>query len=136
MNKVILMGRLTKEPVMRYTQGENPTAVTRFNLAVDRRAKDNKADFINCVAFGKTAEFVDKHFTKGNRMICEGRIQTGSYQDKDGKTVYTTDIAVEVVEFCENKKDAAPAPEETPSSVGDGFMNIPDDFSGDDLPFN
>lgn len=131
------MGRLTKEPVTRYTVGENTTSVTRFTLAVDRRTKDNKADFISCTAFGKTAEFIDKHFTKGSRMALEGRIQTGSYQDKDGKTVYTTDVVAESVYFCESKKDApATAPEETPSSVGDGFVNIPDGVDDIGLPFN
>lgn len=127
MNKVILMGRNTKKPETRYSQGANPTAITRGTLAVDRRFKQEggqSADFINFVAFGKTAEFIDKYFDKGSKMIIEGRIQTGSYE-KDGKTVYTTDVAVENVEFAESKggqKDA------------DGFVNVPEGIN-EDLPF-
>ena len=107
MNKVILMGRLTRDPDVRYSNGENATAVARFSLAVDRRFKrdgDQKADFISCVAFGKTAEFIEKYIRKGMRMTLAGRIQTGSYTNKEGNKVYTTDVFVEECEFAESKK--------------------------------
>ena len=145
MNKVILMGRLTRDPDIRYSQGENPMAIARYTLAVDRRfgKRDNPdaqtADFISCVAFGKAGEFAERYLKKGTKMCVSGRIQTGSYQDKDGKTVYTTDVVAEEQEFAESKKDAAPAaaaasatPEETPDFGG--FMDIPDD--DEDMPFN
>lgn len=142
MNKVILMGRLTRDPEVRYSSGENATAVARFSLAVDRRFKrdgDQNADFISCVAFGKTAEFIEKYFRKGMRMTLAGRIQTGSYTNKEGNKVYTTDVFVEEFEFAESKKaseenrDAGPAPNN--ASGGDGFMNIPDGID-EELPFN
>lgn len=107
MNKVILMGRLTRDPEVRYSSGENATAVARFSLAVDRRFKregEQNADFISCVAFGKTAEFIEKYFRKGMRMTLAGRIQTGSYTNKEGNKVYTTDVFVEECEFAESKK--------------------------------
>lgn len=141
MNKWIGTGRLTRDPEVRYSQGENSMAIAKFTLAVDRRFKkqgEQDADFINCVAFGKTAEFVEKYFSKGMKIIVEGRIQTGSYTNKEGNKVYTTDIAVEQVEFAESKRDgntsnnARPAPS---NAVGDGFMNIPDGID-EELPFN
>ena len=109
MNKVILMGRLTRDPEVRYTQGDNASAVARFSLAVDRRFKkdgEQTADFINCVAFGKTGEFIEKYGRKGTKFVVEGRIQTGSYTNKDGQKVYTTDVVVEQVEFAESKSSA------------------------------
>ena len=142
MNKVILMGRLTRDPDVRYSNGENATAVARFSLAVDRRFKrdgDQNADFISCVAFGKTAEFIEKYFRKGMRMTLAGRIQTGSYTNKEGNKVYTTDGFVEECECAESKKaseenrDTGPVPNNAPGS--DGFMNIPDGID-EELPFN
>ena len=108
MNKVILMGRLTRDPDVRYSNGEDAMAVARFTLAVDRRMARNKdgeqtADFISCVAFRKTAEFIEKYFRQGTRMVISGRIQTGSYTNRDGQKVYTTDVVVEEVEFAESK---------------------------------
>lgn len=148
MNKAILMGRLTRDPIMRYSQGDASTAVARFTLAVDRRFKkagDNQdADFIGCVAFGKTAEFVEKYFRQGMKMAAVGRIQTGSYTNNEGQKVYTTDVVVEEVEFAESKasgsgagtndyqRDFSPEPR---SAIGDGFMNIPDGID-EELPFN
>ena len=139
MNKVILIGRLTKDPDDSYTQGAEPTAVARYALAVDRRFKrenEPTADFINCVVFGKNGEFAEKYLRKGTKIAIVGRIQTGSYKNKDGQTVYTTDVVVDEQEFAESKaqtQDNAPsAPAQTDS---DGFMNIPDGFS-DELPFN
>ena len=141
MNKAILIGRLTRDPEVRYSTGENSTAVARFTLAVDRKfAKqgDQNADFINCITFGKTAEFVEKYFTKGMKMVVEGHIQTGSYTNKDGVKIYTTDIAVEQVEFAESKREdggqGSSRPEPS-SAVGDGFMNVPDGID-EELPFN
>ena len=141
MNKVILMGRLTREPEVRYSQGEQATAIARFTLAVDRKFKregDQTADFIGCVAFGKLGEFAEKYLHQGTKIVVTGRIQTGSYTNKDGQKVYTTDVVVEECEFAESKnasggngKQNAP----TPSSVGDGFMNIPDGID-EELPFN
>lgn len=139
MNVVILLGRLTKDPEVRYTQGDNSTAIARFTIAVDRKVKQEggqTADFIGCVAFGKTAEFIEKYFTKGRKIAVRGRIQTGSYKNKDGATVYTTDVAVEAVDFADGKPDGAAgtATSEPPLS-SDGFMNIPDNID-EDLPFN
>lgn len=140
MNKVILMGRLTRDPEIRYTQGENATAIARFNLAVDRKYKregEPTADFISCVAFGKTAEFIEKYCRQGTKLVVEGRIQTGSYTNNDGQKVYTTDVVVENVEFAESKasSEGASRPEPT-SATGDGFMNIPDNVEDEGLPFN
>lgn len=142
MNEVILMGRLTRDPEVRYTQGDNTSAVARFSLAVDRRFKkdgDQTADFINCVAFGKTGEFIEKYGHKGTKFVVEGRIQTGSYTNKDGQKVYTTDVVVEQVEFAESKTSAdgnttnntanSNAPTDT------SFMDIPDGID-EELPFN
>ncbi len=144
MNKVILMGRLTRDAEIRYSQGENSSAIARFTVAVDRRfRRDNDeqgADFIGCVAFGRTAEFLERFGRKGTKFVLEGRIQTGSYTNKDGQKVYTTDVVVENVEFAESKNSGdggfAPADRPSPSgAAGDGFMNIPDGID-EELPFN
>ena len=145
MNKVILMGRLTRDPEVRYTQGDNASAVARFSLAVDRRFKkdgDQTADFINCVAFGRQGEFAEKYFRKGIKIAITGRIQTGSYTNKDGQRVYTTDVVIEEQEFAESKSasagnaGAAAANENAAgSAVGDGFMSIPNGID-EELPFN
>ena len=135
LNKVVLMGRLTRDPEVRYTQGENATAVARYSLAVDRRYKregDPEADFINCVACSKQGEFAEKYLRKGMKIAISGRIQTGSYTDKDGKKVYTTDIVVEEHFFCESKGATQEQPQPTTSS--DGFMNVPDGID-EELPF-
>ena len=145
MNKVILMGRLTRDPEVRYSQAAEPLAIARYTLAVDRRfqRRDNSgneqtADFISCVAFGRNGEFAEKYLKQGTKIAITGRIQTGSYTNKDGQKVYTTDVVVDECEFAESKnasggngKQNAP----TPSSVGDGFMNIPDGID-EELPFN
>lgn len=142
MNKVILTGRLTRNPETRYSHGEKQTAVTRYTLAVDRRFKrdgEPEADFLNCVCFGKSAEFAEKYFRKRMKVAITGHIQTGSYTNKDGVKVYTTDIFVEEQEFCESKKEsnAQKEPDESPygSADADGFMNIPDNLD-EELPFS
>jgi single-strand DNA-binding protein len=145
MNKVILMGRLTRDPEVRYSSGDNQMAIARYSIAVDRRGKRDTdgqtADFINCVAFGKAGEFAEKYFHKGTKIAVTGRIQTGSYTNKDGQKVYTTDIVIEEQEFAESKNasgDAGFAPADRPSpssAAGDGFMNIPDGID-EELPFN
>ena len=148
MNKVILMGRLTRDPEVRYSQGENATAVARYTLAVDRRVSRNNqngeqtADFIQCVAFGRSGEFAEKYFRKGTKVLVTGRIQTGSYTNKDGQRVYTTDVVVEDQEFAESKNASqnngggfVPADRPSPSDAGDGFMNIPEGID-EELPFN
>lgn len=146
MNKVILMGRLTRDPEVRYSQGEQSTAVARYTLAVDRRfRRDNDqqtADFIGCVAFGRQGEFAEKYLRKGTKIAITGRIQTGSYTNRDGQKVYTTDVVVEEQEFAESKSasdnNGGFAPIDRPSpnvAVGDGFMNIPDGID-EELPFN
>lgn len=134
MNKVILMGRLTADPDVRYTQGEKSTCIARYNLAVNRPKRDGEqnADFIRCVAFGKSGEFAEKYMKKGGQFLISGRIQTGSYTDKDGKKVFTTDVVVESQEFTESKKDSQCAPS---TSSNDGFMSIPDNLDDDELPF-
>lgn len=139
MNKVILMGRLTKDAEVRWSQGENITAVARFTLAVDRRGKKDEADFISCVAFGKTAEFVEKYVSKGTKIVVSGRIQTGNYTNKDGVKIYTTDVVVEDAEFAESKNsgNAGFAGINAPVEVeneNDGFMNVPDAID-EELPF-
>lgn len=139
MNKVILMGRLTRDPEVRYTQGAESMAIARYTLAVDRRIKregQQSADFISCVAFGKAGELAERYLKKGTKMVIEGRIQTGSYE-KDGQKVYTTDIVVEAQEFAESKGNtsAQSQPQGEPSPVGDGFMNIPEGLD-EELPFN
>ncbi len=148
MNKVILMGRLTRDPEVRYSQGDNSMAIARYTLAVDRRFSRNNgdeqtADFIGCVAFGRAGEFAEKYFRKGTKIAITGRIQTGSYTNRDGVKVYTTDVVVEEQEFAESKNSSGSvggfagntsrAPE--PMGAGDGFMNIPDGID-EELPFN
>ena len=145
MNKVILMGRLTRDPEVRYSQGENALAIARYTLAVDRRFNRNNsdeqtADFINCVAFGRAGEFAEKYFRKGTKIAVTGRIQTGSYTNKDGVRVYTTDIVIEEQEFAESKSSGGSngtsgGNNAEPSGAGDGFMNIPDGID-EELPFN
>lgn len=138
MNKVLLIGRLTRDPEIRYSQ--NNTAIARYTLAVDRFKRDaeQSADFIRCVCFNKTAEFAKQYFYKGIKIAITGRIQTGSYTDREGQTVYTTDIVVENQEFCEpqsrNASSAAPSTQPSPSHA-DQFMNIPDGID-EELPFN
>ena len=136
MNKVTLIGRLTSDPEVKYSQGENATAIARYRLAVDRRFKrDNEqtADFISCVAFGKNGEFAEKYLHKGTKIAVTGRIQTGSYTNQDGQKVYTTDIVVEEHEFCESKGNGQAGPTPATQADADGFMNIPDGM--DELPF-
>lgn len=131
MNKVILMGRLTRDPEIRYTQ--NNMAVARFSIAIDRpRAQDKAADFPSCVAFDKAAENIAKYFGKGPKILISGHLQTGSYKNRNGDTVYTTDVIVETWEFVESKTTPA-APE--PATDGDVFMNIPDGMQ-ESLPFD
>ena len=148
MNKVILMGRLTRDPEVRYSQGEQATAIARYTVAVDRRFRrdgdSQSADFIGCVAFGRQAEFAEKYLRKGTKIALTGRIQTGSYTNKDGQRVYTTDVVVENQEFAESKaasannaggyQQAAPSRPEPTQAAGDGFMNIPDAIE-EELPF-
>lgn len=158
MNKVILMGRLTRDPEVRYSQGDdgNQLAIARYTLAVDRRTKSKngqqEADFISCVAFGRNGEFAEKYLKQGTKIAIVGRIQTGSYTNKDGQKVYTTEVVVEEQEFAESKKsqegqNAAPqntAPQnvapQTPATPtpeqasAEGFMNIPEGIEND-LPF-
>ncbi len=164
MNRVILMGRLTRDPEVRYSQGERSMAIARYTLAVDRRGRRNQdgseqtADFINCVAFDRAGEFAERYFRQGMRVLISGRIQTGSYTNRDGQKVYTTDIIVEDQEFADSKNASGgndggynnnygggsnynsnyqsgqrPAPS---SAIGDGFMNIPDGVEDEGLPFN
>ena len=153
MNKVILMGRLTRDPEVRYSTGDHSSAIARYTLAVDRRFRrdgEPSADFINCVAFGKAGEFAERYFRQGLRVVVCGRLQTGSYTNRDGQKVYTTDVIIEEQEFAESKgssSNSAPAassyantgmqsaPMPTPSDFGgDGFMNIPDGID-EELPF-
>ena len=144
MNKVILMGRLTRDPEVRYGAGENSTAVARYTIAVDRRFKrdgEQNADFIGCVAFGRNADFAEKYLHQGTKIVLTGRIQNGSYTNRDGQKVYTTDIVVEEQEFAESKVAAGNGgqnnysrPVSTPTDA-DGFMNIPDGID-DELPFS
>jgi len=143
MNKVIEIGRLTRDPEVRYSQGENSTAIARFSLAVDRRFKkdgEQSADFINHVAFGKTAEFVEKYLKQGTKVAVVGRIQTGSFTNKDGQKVYTTDVVAEEIEFAESKHadggNSNTTRPEPSSATGNGFMNIPDELDSEELPFN
>ena len=148
MNKAILMGRLTRDPEVRYSQGENASAIARYTLAVDRRFSRNNggdeqsADFIGCVAFGRAGEFAEKYFRKGTKVLVTGRIQTGSYTNRDGQKVYTTEVVVEEQEFAESKAASEghgggfTAP--NPSAAGGldtGFMSIPDGID-EELPFN
>lgn len=151
MNKVILMGRLTRDPDVRYTDGHDPMAISRFSLAVDRRFKkegdSQTADFISCIAFGRTGEFVERYCKKGTKLVVEGRIQTGSYTNKDGNKVYTTDVVVESCEFAESKAASGSSSDNSNynntynnnqsgmSVDADGFMNIPDGVDDEGLPF-
>ena len=152
MNKVILMGRLTRDPEVRYSAGDNSMAIARYTLAVDRRfgrrEGEATADFIGCVAFGRSAEFAEKYFRQGLKVVVTGRIQTGSYTNRDGQKVYTTDVVVEDQEFAESKAASAEhgvmpsapvsrpsAPVPSQASAGDGFMNIPDGID-EELPFS
>ena len=156
MNKVILMGRLTREPDVRYSQNaDGSMAVARYTLAVDRRrtrsnesSNEQTADFISCVAFARSAEFAEKYLHQGTKIVVTGRIQTGSYTNKDGQRVYTTDVVVEEQEFAESKSAAAsnggdssyaaytPSRPEPSQAAGDGFMAIPDGVDDEGLPFN
>ena len=141
MNKVILMGRLTRDPEVRYTQGDNAMAIARYSLAVDRRFKkdgdEQTADFINCIAFGKAGEFAEKYFRKGTKIAVVGRIQTGSYTNKDGQKVYTTDVVVEEQEFAESKNSGSSDNNQSaPVNKNTDFMNIPDGIDDSELPFN
>ena len=154
MNKVILMGRLTRDPEVRYSAGNNSMAVARYTLAVDRRFRrdgESNADFIGCVAFGRSAEFAEKYLRQGTKIVVTGRIQTGSYTNRDGQKVYTTDVVVEDQEFAESKAAASesgmmrqsapspmaasPMPSPAQASSADGFMNIQDGID-EELPFN
>ena len=138
MNKAIEIGRLTRDPEVRYSQGNN-TAVARYTIAVDRKFKregEQTADFIPCVVFGKQAEFAEKYFRKGTKITISGRIQTGSYTNKDGQRVYTTDVIVEEQEFAESKRAEGQQGENSSyPDNGDGFMNIPDGCD-EELPFS
>ena len=136
MNKVILTGRLTKDPEVRYSQGNEPMCIARYTLAVDRKYKKDgeaTADFINCVAFGKNGEFAEKYLHKGIKIAITGRIQTGSYTNKDNQKVYTTDIVIEEHEFCESKGNNVQTTE--PATDPNGFMSIPDGLE-EELPFS
>ena len=150
MNRVILMGRLTRDPNISYSQSGDNMAIARFTLAVDRRgrrqdgADQQNADFISCVAFGRQAEFAEKYLRQGTKIAVTGRIQTGSYTNKDGQKVYTTDVVLDDIEFAESKNTQGggesnysyQAPSRpAPSAAGDGFMNIPDGID-EELPFN
>ena len=148
MNKVILMGRLTRDPNVRYTQGAESTCVARYTLAVDRRVKQEgqqSADFIGCVAFGRNGEFAEKYLKQGSKIVVTGHIQTGSYTNRDGNKVYTTDIVIEEQEFAESKAAAErnqqqepqpqPQPQPQPETDENGFMSIPDGLD-EELPFS
>lgn len=150
MNKVILMGRLTRDPEIRYSQGERSMAIARFTLAVDRRRRNSDnanneqtADFITCVAFDRQAEFAEKYLHQGTKMLVTGRIQTGSYTNKEGQRVYTTEVMVDEMEFAESKSQSensggysSPSRPMPGAAAGDGFMNIPDGVEDEGLPFN
>lgn len=134
------MGRLTRDPEIRYSQSGDNMAIGRFTLAVDRRGRrpeneQQSADFIGCVCFGRLAEFAEKYLRQGMKIVVTGRIQTGSFTNKDGQKVYTTDVVLDDIEFAESKGTQSGSSRPEPSSVGDGFMNIPDGY-GEDLPFS
>ena len=137
MNKVIIIGRFTRDPEIKYTTGENATATARFSLAVNRRFKNKEgnydADFINCVAFGKTAEFIEKYFTKGMAIGITGRIQTVSYTNKEGKKVYTTDVVVEETEFVESKNKGTS--DNVPNNNANSNSDFEEVISEDEMPF-
>lgn len=136
MNKVILMGRLTRDPEVRYTQGERSMAIARYTLAVDRRGRgqngESLSDFINIVAFDRAGEFAEKYFRQGMRVLVSGRIQTGSYKNRDGQKVYTTDVIVDEQEFADKKREND---QQSNSRGDDGFLNIPDGIGEEGLPF-
>ena len=157
MNKVILCGRLTRDPNVTYTQGERQMAIARYTLAVDRRGRrqegqEQSADFIQCVCFDRSAEFAEKYLKQGTKIIVTGRIQTSSYTNKEGQRVYTTDVVVEETEFAESKsaqsnnagasfagnfrENESKAQSQNAADAGDGFMNIPDGVEDSTLPFN
>lgn len=146
MNKVILMGRLTRDPDVRYTQGPQQTAVARYTLAVDRWSREEgqqSADFISCVAFGRAAEFAEKYLRQGTKIVLSGRIQTGSYTNREGQKVYTTDVVVETQEFAESLKVSGSDLDQAESGSAkrgkvdnDGFMEVPDGLEDEGLPFN
>lgn len=145
MNKVILIGRLTRDPDVRWSQGQDQKATARYTLAVDRKVKkvDNSeqqtADFISCISFGKTAELIEKYVVKGTKLAVTGRIQTGSYTNKEGQKVYTTDVVVDEVEFAESKRSQESSQGGNSSGGSysdDGFMNIADGVDDEGLPFN
>ena len=141
MNRVILMGRLTRDPEVRYTSGENSMAVARYTLAIDRAIKkqgEQSADFINCVAFSKAAEFAEKYFRQGMRVLVSGRIQTGSYTNKEGQKVYTTEVIIDTQEFADSKVEntGGRSKKQEANVDADGFMNIPDGVDDEGLPFN
>lgn len=138
MNKVILMGRLTRDPQVRYSQGENTLAIARYTLAVDRRVKrdgEAQADFISCVAFGRAGEFAEKYFRQGTKITISGHLQTGSYTNRDGQKVYITDVVVEEQEFAESKRESTNTPPPSVPADNDGFMNIPEGID-EELPFS
>lgn len=138
MNKVILMGRLTRDPEVRYSQGERSMAIAKYTLAIDRRKTqqntDPGADFLNCVAFDRAGEFAEKYFRQGLRVLVSGHLQTGSYTNKDGQKVYTTDVIIESQEFADGRRDGSGSGSR--ESRDDGFMNIPDNVEDEGLPFN
>lgn len=137
MNKVIIIGRFTRDPEIKYSTGENANATARFSLAVNRRFKNKEgnydADFINCVAFGKTAEFIEKYFTKGMAIGITGRIQTGSYTNKEGQKVYTTDVVVEETEFVESKNKGTS--DNVPNNNANSNSDFEEVISEDEMPF-
>ena len=138
MNKVIIIGRVVRDAEIRYSQGASSTCIARYTLAVDRKFKQEgqpTADFIKCIAFGKLGEFAEKYLHKGIKIAVTGRIQTGSYKNKDGNTVYTTDVVVEEQEFCESKSSNQSQGNDRPQTSSDDFMNITDGVE-DGLPFN
>ena len=137
MNRVILCGRLVRDPDIRYSQGQNSMCVAKFTLACDRRYKkenEQTADFISCIAFGKTGEFIEKYVIKGTKIMVEGRWQTGSYTNKEGQKIYTNDCVIDGVEFAESKKTAADEPTTPPPAPDDDFMNI-DTGIDEEMPF-
>lgn len=134
MNKVIIIGRLTTDPKVTVSSGEDQMSIARFTLAVDRRKKDSSADFPSCIAFGKTADFIGNYFRKGMKIVIEGHIQTGSYTNKDGQKVYTTDVVADNVEFAESKGSSEPVMSEEGQKVMDEFMQVPDGLESE-LPF-
>ena len=139
MNKVTLIGRVVRDAEIRYSQGTNTTCIARYTLAVDRKFKQEgqpTADFIKCIAFGKLGEFAEKYLHKGIKIAVTGRIQTGSYKNKDGNTVYTTDVVVEEQEFCESKSSNQSQGNDRPQTSSDDFMSIPDGLDDTGLPFN